>query len=72
MLLQLDTRWTEHICGLPESGMGYHLVDVTLHDGTRVPNVFVFNAQHIDWPPTRGHIQPADIVDITAASRQEA
>ena len=69
MRLPLDSHWTEHICGLPETGMGYHLVDITLRNGKRVRNIPVFNAQEIEWPATQNRIRADDIVEITTAAR---
>ena len=69
MRLPLDSHWREHICGLPETGMGYHLVDITLLNGKRVQNIPVFNAQEIEWPAAQGRIRTDDIVQITTAAR---
>ena len=69
MRLHLDSRWTERICGLPERGMGYHVLDVLLRNSQRVRNVLVFNAQEMEWPPHQRRIQAEDIVDITKSGR---
>jgi len=39
----VDKRLIEKIIGFPEHGMGYTLVDVTLFNGTTIPQVPVSN-----------------------------
>ena len=31
--MKLHDRWVEYLCTMPETGMGYHIVDVELKDG---------------------------------------
>ena len=64
MRLHLDERWAEHLCDLPETGMGYHIVDVTLRNGERVLNIVVYNAEEMEWPAQQGRIEAGDILDI--------
>ncbi len=67
MRLHLDDRWTEHVCGLPETGMGYHVVDVILRNGERVQDIVIYNAEEMEWPAKKGLIEPEDILDIRRA-----
>ena len=69
MRLDLGARWSKHLCEMPETGMGYQVVDVVLRSGERVCDVLVFNAQEVEWPTERGPIDPEDIVDIEAAAK---
>ncbi len=48
----LPKKWSEYLRGLPESGMGYQLVDVSFTDGSRLKNVSVLNSTYIDLPAT--------------------
>ncbi len=68
MRLPLPDHWTRHLCGLPETAMGYQVVDVRLKDGTRVLAVKVFNAEEIDWPADRGPMKLEEIEDIQLAA----
>ena len=50
MKRKLEQRWTRHLAGLPESGMGYQRVDVRFTDGREVIDTLVFNAEDIELP----------------------
>jgi hypothetical protein len=45
--IELDQRWVNHLKNLPETGMGSQRVDLILKSGKLVPNITVFNCQHI-------------------------
>ena len=62
--LRLDAKWTDKLCRLPESGMGYQRVDVRLRNGQCVRDVIVFNAEELEWP-RRQPIESDDIVNIS-------
>lgn len=68
MRVHLDERWTRHLCRIPESGMGYHRVHVSLRDGQEVKDVVVFNAEELDWPLDQRTIGSDDIAEIRAAT----
>ena len=68
MRLHLNQRWVRHLCSLPETGMGYQIVDVILRNGERVQSIVVYNAEEMDWPAQRRPIKPEDIVDIRKAA----
>ena len=70
MRLQLGERWTERLRNLPETGMGYHVIDVILCNGKCIRNVPVFNAEHMEWPANAGRIGPDEIADIRKSDRQ--
>ena len=64
MRLLLSEQWINHLCALPESGMGFQRVDIVLRDGERVRDVLVFNAQHVEWPDEVRAISSKDIAEI--------
>lgn len=68
MRLHLNQRWVRHLCNLPETGMGYQIVDVILRNGERVQSIVVYNAEEMEWPAQRRPIKPEDIVDIRKAA----
>ena len=67
MRLRLDERWVNHLCGLPEHGMGCQVVDVVLRSGERVREVVVLHAEELQWPSDRGKIELKDIIEIRSA-----
>ena len=44
MRLNLDSRWTQKLARLPESGMGYQRVRVRLKAGSTIESALVVNA----------------------------
>ena len=64
MRFLLNERWMNHLCALPESGMGFQRVDIVLRNGKRVRDVLVFNAQHVEWPNEARAISNNDIAEI--------
>ena len=65
MRLHLNERWVDHLRGLPETGMGYQIVDVVLNDGKRFQDITVYNSEEMEWRAGEGNIVPEDIVQIT-------
>ena len=61
MRIRLDERWTRRLTALPESGMGYHRVDVRLADGRELADVLVFNAEEIELPDEFATVRIADV-----------
>lgn len=43
--MKLDNRWKLRMEALPETGMGYHVVDITFADGRKLSSVLVFNSE---------------------------
>lgn len=50
MRVRLDQYWMDYMAGLPESGMGFHLVDVGFESGKVLKSVVVLNSQFIELP----------------------
>ncbi|MEA2235790.1 MAG: hypothetical protein QOC81_514 [Thermoanaerobaculia bacterium] len=48
--IKLDKRWVERLLKLPESGMGYQLVDVEMADGRELKKAVVLNAELLELP----------------------
>ena len=53
------------LLAIPESGMGYQVVDIRLKDGTIIGKVFVYNCSVLKIPEKRKHFTENDIVNIT-------
>ena len=66
-MMQLSHRWSKELRELPESGMGYQYVNLTLRDGTVLP-VVVYNAQAVQVPSSHQHLQNKDIVRVSMRS----
>ena len=45
--MQLSKKWVDKLMALPESGMGYQVVDVHLKNGIVVREIIVINCQII-------------------------
>ena len=45
--IQLKEEHIQYLLELPESGMGYQIVDVTLRDGQQLKNRIVLNSQFL-------------------------
>ena len=50
MQIELRQEMIDRLLALPESGMGYQLVDLVLVDGRVVPAVPVFNCEIVNLP----------------------
>ena len=46
--IKLPETWVDHLSNLPESGMGYHKVDVSFDDGSIQRGCVVLNAESIE------------------------
>lgn len=68
MTVRLSPQWAELLLSLPESGMGYQVVDVTLRDGKTLPGLAVFNGQDLEPPPVES-FDASDIVRIELHER---
>lgn len=42
-MLKLSFKWSAEIEKIPESGMGYHVVDISLTDGRKFRRVTIIN-----------------------------
>ena len=50
MRVKLEQRWIKRLLQLPESGMGYQRVDLSLDDGREITDVTAFNAEEVELP----------------------
>jgi hypothetical protein len=66
-LCELPARWAAWLASQPETGMGYHVVDVVLEGGLAFKDVAVVDAHIIG--EVRGHasvpFDPMDIAQVT-------
>ena len=67
MQLELRQEMIDRLLALPESGMGYHLVDLILADGRVVPNVPIFNCEIARLPDAFREVTPSQVVDVRPA-----
>lgn len=66
----VSERWAAVLAGMPETGMGFHLVDVVLEDGRRVERVPIYDSRTVELPAEVGAICPDDIVDLSLSRTQ--
>ena len=69
MQLELRREMVDRLLALPESGMGYHLVDLILADGRVVSDVPVFNCEIAKLPDQFHDITASHVVDLRPARR---
>ena len=50
MRKKLSKEWIKYLVHQPESGMGYHRVDVQFEDGSWINNCIVLNSEEIELP----------------------
>ena len=67
MLVHLRAELDRKLEGLPESGMGYQVVDLILSDGRKLRNVVVFNAEEAQV--AENLLGDAEISDVEQSSR---
>lgn len=68
MRIKLNKDWIEYFCSLPESGMGYQIVDITLKDGRVLKNIVVFNAEELELPLEK-ELDVEDIKEVQLCNR---
>lgn len=64
MQIELQKDITNRLLGLPESGMGFQVVDLVLADGRVVPNVTIFNCEIANLPDSFRDVRPSDVADV--------
>ena len=64
MGIKLKKKWVEYLASVPESGMGYQIVDVTLKDGRVLKNTVVFNAEDLKLLPEYRGVELEDVKEI--------
>lgn len=45
--MKLSNKFIKQLQSMPESGMGYHIVNITTKNGLRYPNVKILNCDTI-------------------------
>jgi hypothetical protein len=61
MQIKLNDFWSQRLVQMPETGMGYQKVDVSLKDGRTLKGLLVFNAEDCQ---TEEEFTVTEIVDI--------
>jgi hypothetical protein len=61
MTIKLNDYWSERLVQMPETGMGYQKVDVSLKDGRNLKGLMVFNAEDCE---TEEDFKVEDIEEI--------
>jgi hypothetical protein len=61
MRIKLEQRWIKRLLKLPESGMGYQRVDLSLADGREIKDVPVFNAEEVELPDELAGVSIKDV-----------
>ena len=61
MTVKLNDYWSQRLAHMPETGMGYQKVDLTLKDGRTLKGLLVFNAEECR---TEQEFKVEDITDI--------
>lgn len=64
MQIELRKNIVNRLLGLPETGMGYQVVDLVLSDGRIVPNVKIFNCEIANLPENFRNVSPSDVTDV--------
>lgn len=59
--VHLTPKWRQKLAELPESGMGFQIVDVHFQDGEVLAGLMVFNG---DECQSESEFDPNDIVEI--------
>lgn len=61
MRINLPERWKRYLEAMPESGMGYQLVDVWMSDGRFFPKAIVYNSEVLELPDRQHDASDYDI-----------
>jgi hypothetical protein len=64
MILTLSSKWSEKLIALPETGMGYQRVKVTLKSGKLILGLVVQNAEELQIPDNIESFKEDDIQEI--------
>ena len=60
--IRLNAQLTNKLIGIPESGMGYHVVDVVLKNGSVIEELTVLNCQNLIVDEK--NIAAKDVIDV--------
>ena len=63
---RIPKKWVQWLSSQPETGMGYHVVDVLLSDGSVVPDVAIIQSEIIGQVRGREGVpfDPEQIVEL--------
>jgi len=64
MQLELRPEIIDRLVGMPESGMGYQVVDLVLIDGRVVRDVVIFNCEIASLPEDLRDVRSSDVADV--------
>jgi hypothetical protein len=64
MQLELRPEIVDRLVTMPETGMGYQVVDLVLVDGRVLRNVTVFNSEVANVPEEFHDLRPSDVMDV--------
>jgi hypothetical protein len=64
MKIKLNNKLINYLLSIPESGMGYQKVDITLNNGREIKNLIVLNAEILELPDKYNFIKLKNIKDI--------
>jgi hypothetical protein len=61
MTIRLENQWRAKLARLPETGMGFQLVDIRLRSGRWLESLYVHNGQECE---TNERFDPHEVVDV--------
>jgi len=68
--IELPGAFSEYFSRIPESGMGYHSVDLLLRNGTTVSDCTILNGTKLVLPEGSREIRPLEIEEIVPKPRK--
>jgi hypothetical protein len=68
MTIQLTQKYIDLLSSLPETGMGFQVVDVFLNNGEILSEIIVLNATHMRLPDNL-QISSEEIIDIKLSNK---
>lgn len=71
MKFKLNKHWIKYLLDLPESGMGYQKVNITLNNGEVLRNVIVYNAEIFEYSHNNSLKNSSDIVNIELVKKSK-
>ena len=61
MTIRLQRQWRAKLAQMPETGMGFQLVDIQLRDGGWLESLHVHNGEQCE---TETQFDPSEVVDV--------
>lgn len=68
MIVRLNKFWKQRLAQMPESGMGYQRVTLSLKNNRLIENVMVFNGEECQ---TDEAFNPDEVIDIRVLNTSE-